>query len=301
MISYLRMTSAVVVFGSALAGSSFGVADESLKGITCRSVHLGYPAAEGTAFYNELTVEKSSVGTYFMACGFDGGYFGIQELGNGKKVVLFSVWDPGQQNDPQQVKEEQRVKMLHKDEAVRVGRFGNEGTGGQSFFDYDWQAGETCRFCVTARLEGRRTEYAAYFFVADAKSWKHLVTFSTLNDEKLLRGCYSFIEDFKRDRVSATKVRRAQFGNGWLRTKEGPWVALTRARFTGDSNPVTNIDAGPAAGRFFLATGGETENSGAKLNSFVNLPPPGIELPPAVLTPESAAPQVPNAKPDSKP
>ncbi len=181
---------------------------------------------------------------------------------------------------------------------MRVGRFGNEGTGGQSFFDYEWQTGETCRFCVTARLEGRRTEYAAYFFVAGTKSWKHLVTFSTLNNEKLLRGCYSFIEDFQRDRVSATNVRRAQFGNGWVRTKEGAWVALTRARFTGDSNPVTNINAG--AGRFFLATGGETENSGAKLNAVIDISPPGIELPGAVLTPDSASPSIPPAKSDSQ-
>src|SRR4051794_23707500 len=40
-------------------------ADETLKGIACRSVHLGYPAPEGVAFYNEMTVEKSADGTYF--------------------------------------------------------------------------------------------------------------------------------------------------------------------------------------------------------------------------------------------
>jgi len=39
--------------------------------------------------------------------------------------------------------EEKRVKMLHKDDAVRVGRFGNEGTGSQCFLDPDWKGGET--------------------------------------------------------------------------------------------------------------------------------------------------------------
>src|SRR5689334_12511667 len=110
-------------------------ADEKLKGIACRSVHLGYPAPEGIAFYIEMTVEKSADGTYFMAAGWSKGYFGIQELANGKKVVLFSVWDPTAGNDPKTVDESKRVKMLHKDEAVRVKRFGGEGTGGQSFFD----------------------------------------------------------------------------------------------------------------------------------------------------------------------
>src|SRR5260370_952389 len=109
-------------------------ADERLKGIACRSVHLGYPAAEGVAFYNEMTVEKSAVGTYFMACGWDKGYFGIQELGNGKKVLIFSVWDAGG-DDPKAVAEDKRVKLLYKDEKVRTGRFGGEGTGGQSFLD----------------------------------------------------------------------------------------------------------------------------------------------------------------------
>ena len=56
-----------------------------------RSVHLGYVAADAAVFYNEMTVEKSVPGSYFMACGFSRGYFGIQELGNVKKVVIFSV------------------------------------------------------------------------------------------------------------------------------------------------------------------------------------------------------------------
>ena len=75
-------------------------ADEKLKGIACRSVHLGYPAPEATAFYNEVTIEATAPGTYFMVCGWSKGYFGVQELGNGKKVVLFSVWDPAAGNDP---------------------------------------------------------------------------------------------------------------------------------------------------------------------------------------------------------
>ena len=65
-------------------------ADEKLQGIACRSVHLGYPAPVSVAFYNEVTIEQSAAGTYFMVCGWDKGYFGMQELGNGKKLVLFS-------------------------------------------------------------------------------------------------------------------------------------------------------------------------------------------------------------------
>ena len=124
------------------------------------------------AFYNEVAVDTSARGTYFMVCGFDVGYFGIQELGDGKKVILFSVWDAADKNDPNAVEEEKRVKVLQKDDAVRVRRFGNEGTGAQSFFDYDWKIGETYRFLVTARAEDKRTAYAAYFYVPEDKAWK---------------------------------------------------------------------------------------------------------------------------------
>ncbi|HVJ69767.1 MAG TPA: DUF5077 domain-containing protein, partial [Caulifigura sp.] len=54
-------------------------ADERLAGVACRSVHLGFSAMEPVAFYNEVTVQSSAPGTYFMVCGWSRGYFGIQE------------------------------------------------------------------------------------------------------------------------------------------------------------------------------------------------------------------------------
>ena len=66
-----------------------------------RSVHLSYRAPGGLFFYNEVVVEQSANGSYFMACGWDTGYFGIQQLdGPDEKIVLFSVWDPTAGDDP---------------------------------------------------------------------------------------------------------------------------------------------------------------------------------------------------------
>ncbi|HXD87792.1 MAG TPA: DUF3472 domain-containing protein [Urbifossiella sp.] len=263
----LRSVGAVFLIAIAAALSP---ADEKLKGIACRSVHLGYPAPEGVAFYNEVAVEKSADGTYFMVCGWSKGYFGMQELASGKKLLLFSAWDPAAGQDPKKVPEEKRVKLLHKGDGVRVGRFGNEGTGGQSFFDYNWKIGETYRFLVTAAADGPdRTAYAGYFFLPEKKAWKHLVTFSTLTKGERLRGYYSFIEDFRRNKISATKERRAMFGNGWVKTAKGEWLPLEKARFTADSNPVLNIDAGAKGQRFFLATGGEATNATTKLRDMM--------------------------------
>jgi hypothetical protein len=229
-----------------------------------RSVHLGYVAPEALLFYNELTVEKSVPGSYFMACGFNHGYFGIQELTNGKKVVLFSVWDPTKGNDANAVAQDRRVEVLYKADEVVAKRFGGEGTGGQSFFNYDWKVGQVCRFLVKADVTEKKTAYTAYFYLPESKAWKHLVTFRTSTGGDRLKGLYSFLEDFRRDGKSATESRRAAFGNGWIRTPEGRWEPLAKARFTASGatwEAKETIDAGVTEGRFYLQTGGATRTT----------------------------------------
>jgi hypothetical protein len=278
---YAAMMSLVLLVSTGIS------ADERLKGIACRSVHLGYPAPDGTVFYNTLRVEQTADGTYFAVCGWDTGYFGIQQLADGKKVILFSVWDPTSGDDPAAVPPEKRVKLLDHDPAVRVGRFGNEGTGGQAFFDFDWDVDVSYRFMVIAQPDATdRTAYSGYFYVPQERAWKRLVTFSTLTTrDDSLRGYYSFVEDFKRDRVSATQPRRATFGNGWVRSADGVWTELMTARFTADANPVTNIDAGQTGTMFFLATGGPITNATTPLGELItrtantSMPPDDLPLP----------------------
>lgn len=268
----MRLVPRILLAALALLGSwTPANGDERLEGIACRSVHLQYRAPAGFAFSNEVTVEKSAEGTYFCVCGFNHGYFGLQELRGGKKVLIFSVWDPGKQNDPNAVAQEDRVKLLYNDEDVRIGRFGNEGTGGQSFYDYDWKTGQTYRFLVTAAVREQRTEFSGWFFLPESNRWKKLVTFSTITGGKPLAGYYSFVEDFRRNRVSTTHERVAQFGNGWVCNENGKWQAIVAAKFTADKNPVVNIDAGQRGGKFVLATGGATKNDGTPLGATIGL------------------------------
>ncbi len=110
-----------------------------------RSVHLGFPAPDAALFYNEMVVAESVNGSYFMACGWNTGYFGLQQLGSPtNKVVIFSVWDPTKGDNPNAVKPEDRVELLHEGEGdgVRIRRFGGEGTGGQCMAPFAWKIGE---------------------------------------------------------------------------------------------------------------------------------------------------------------
>jgi len=229
-----------------------------------RSVHLRYAAPPGDLFYNEVTVEQSTAGSYFMACGWNTGYFGMQELGvPTNKVVIFSVWDPTQGDDANKVPVELRVEVLHEGQGTRIKRFGGEGTGGQCKWNYAWQTNETCRFMVRSTTERDKTSYAGWFYDNHAQKWRHLVTFRTRTGGKPMAGYYSFVEDFRRDVTSVGDLRRARFGNGWVRDNEGSWVELNRAKFTASHAPwesVENIDAGTAATKFFLATGGNLTN-----------------------------------------
>ena len=257
-----------------LWGSVCGIAAEDNLPRAARSVHLWYPAEPGVVYYNEVTVEKSYPGSYFCVCGFRHGYFGIQELRRDRKVVIFSVWDPGKQDNPNAVPEDRRVKVLHEGQGVRVSRFGNEGTGGKSMFDYPWKIGETYKCMVKTSVEGDRTTYAAYFYLNEEKTWKHLATFQTITGGDYLSGYYSFIEDFLRNRESARNIRRARYGNGWIKTQDGKWLPLIQARFTADRTPTMNIDGGLKDGRFFLQNGGDTQNH-TPLRSKIDCP---IEL-----------------------
>jgi hypothetical protein len=253
-----------------------------------RSVHLGYNNLVGDLFYNELVVEKSTDGSYFMACGWDTGYFGIQQLRGDKKVVIFSVWDPTVGDNPNAVKTEDRVEVLYSGPETRIKRFGGEGTGGQCMKDFNWKVGETNRFIIHAKTETndvRKTAYTAY--IQENGQWQKLATFRVQTKNEDMRGLYSFIEDFRRDKKSVHDERRAKFGNAWLREKSGDLKPITKARFTVSNatwESKENIDAGLSENWFYLATGGDIKAS-RELRSVIDLSSPPKEKPTLPMTP----------------
>jgi hypothetical protein len=268
-----------------LAACLVSVATFAAEPRAARSVHLGYPAPAATMFYNEMTIDQSTTGSYFMANGWNTGYFGLQELGNGKKVVIFSVWDPTKGDNPNNVKLEDRVECLFQADDVRIKRFGGEGTGGQCMADFEWQSGQTYRFLVAAKVEGEKTAYSGFISSAEKPEWKQLVTFRVRTGGKPLSGLYSFVEDFRRDGKSVQQVRQGHYGNAWVKDVEGKWTPLSKARFTASSSEwesKENINAGLDDAGYFLATGGETKRQNELNKSLPERKLPDELRPPVV-------------------
>lgn len=265
----MKLIRDLLLLGFLLYMPAHAISGEELAKRQCRSVHTGYKATspDSSAAYAEIEVKKSSPGTYYCALGFHMGYIGMQELSNGKKVIIFSIWEPHNGEIATNVPEPERAKLLRKGEGVRTGRFGGEGTGGQSFFDYDWKIDENIRFFVKAqKVSDKITRYTGFFYNNQKKEWQLMTEFQTLAKGKMLgSGLYSFVEDFRRNYESAKVDRIAHFKNAWARSEEGKWTELNKATFTADPTPSNHIDAGPLRDGFFLKTGGNTEMKTTKL------------------------------------
>ena len=229
-----------------------------------RSVHMWHPAPGSDWFYGEVVVEKSVPGSYFMTIGFSCGYCGVQELYDGRKVAIFSVWDPGDPFDFKIKEHETDPKLrtinTYAGDGVAVTRFGGEGTGGQSMMPFDWKYGEPCRFALSVQKDGEhRAAFTGYIWRDNA--WFRIATFSTLQTkgEASIKDVCSFVEDFRRTPESKQQVRVASYLNFFARYK-GEWHPVEKGRFTGDANPILTVDAEAVPGGFRLTTGGATEN-----------------------------------------
>jgi len=226
------------------------------------SVHLFYPVDNDTnveAFYCEMTGVEDPIWTYYMACGWHRGYFGMQVNSPTERRIIFSVWDSGNEAvDRNKVIEEDRVKLMAKGEDVYAGDFGNEGTGGHSHLKYMWKTGQKQRFIVTAKsTDATHTIYSGYYFHPDKKQWVLISSWKTPKEGGYLRRLYSFSEDFGGS--NGHVLRKALYGNQWIRTAEGRWVELTTASFSHDpTGKADRLDRfmGVESGQFFLSHGG---------------------------------------------
>jgi len=202
------------------------------------SVHLAYelPNADIEWFYNEVTVPVGNdvLGSYFMADGFNVGYFGMQVNSPTERHILFSVWSPFNTDNPQAIPDSQKIVMLKKGPNVHTGEFGNEGSGGQSYMLYNWKAGNTYKFLVRAKPVGNNhTVYTTWFFAPEVGKWQLIASFSRPQTNTYLKGLHSFLENFEPE--NGITSRRVLFNNQWIADNNGHWTEITKAHFTNDA------------------------------------------------------------------
>src|SRR5690606_21024466 len=202
------------------------------------STHLNYqlPEKDIMYYYNEVTVPEGNdlIGSYFMANGFSGGYFGMQVNSKSERRILFSVWSPFQTDDPKTIPPDHQIKLLKKGERVHTGEFGNEGAGGQSYYKFNWIAGNTYRFLLKGEpVANNYTNYTAWFYAPEVAEWKLIASFSRPQTSSWLKGFHSFLENFSPE--EGIFERKVYFGNQWVIDKEGRWYEVKRAKFSADN------------------------------------------------------------------
>lgn len=248
-----------------------------MAGKPATSCHLCYGPLDGDSVSRDWTlsctvkVEHSSDCTYFCVVGWGpGGYSGIQQIDEDRRVAIFSMWNHGKDS----------VEELDHGEGVEVSEFGGEGTGLKSMKDFAWKEGEEVTFVIEGKLTGvvpkqtcpwprpEKTTWAVSCWFEAAGERVFMASFTRTSAQKPLSpgGFYSFVEDWHRGSEECqghTNKRCAQFSRPMIGE-----TLLSRAKFTkvedGEDKYACEKATGGtncAAKSFFLSTGGEEQHN----------------------------------------
>ncbi len=204
------------------------------------STHLVYDTPVGVDdiewFYNEIEIDPGQdvIGSYFMANGFGEGYFGIQVNSETERRILFSIWSPYKTDDPSSIPDEFKINLLKKGAGVTTGKFGNEGSGGQSYKVFNWKAGTRYKFLTRIKPNGDdSTNYTAYFFDPETDRWHLIASFKRPKTSTYVTRPYSFLENFIPN--TGALSRQGGFYNQWMRDSKGQWYEIAEAKFSADA------------------------------------------------------------------
>ena len=237
---YFPEIKAILIGGEATTGKVYFAKDEFYWARRGPSVHLNFEVPEDAGniiyFYNEITVPENNdvLGSYFMADGFGQGYFGMQVNSPTERHILFSVWSPFETNNPGEIPDEYKIQLLKKGEGVHTGEFGDEGSGGQSYFVFPWKPEVTYQFLLKGVPAGNgETDFTAWFFAPEINHWKLIASFRRPKTDTYLTHLYSFLENFMTETGNISRM--AQYSNQWVYSTSGKWTELTRIKFTADA------------------------------------------------------------------
>jgi hypothetical protein len=274
----------LLVGGEVCRQKIYWVKDDFYWGRRGPSVHLNYEIPQNSGnikwFYNEVSIPKGEdvLGSYFMANGFNEGYFGIQVNSDTERRVLFSVWSPYTTDDPGSIPDDYKIKLLKKGSGVHSGEFGNEGSGGQSYLVYNWKPGVNYRFLLKVEPVGdNSTDYTAYFFDPQKSQWELIASFRRPYTNTYLKSPYSFLENFMTE--TGQFARKGNYTNQWVCNTNGVWFEMVRARFTADATARKesrmDYSGGIENGVFYLKNCGFFSET-TPLDIYFNRPATGI-------------------------
>jgi len=264
--NYFADVSDIIFRGEAATSENIFTTDKDFYYWTRRgpSCHLGYilPTTEEVEyFYNEILVPdgEDKIGSYFMTNGFNQGYFGIQVNSATERRILFSVWSSFSTDNPNEIPQDEKVLLNRKSADVTSNDFGGEGSGGQSYLKYNWEAGKTYKFLLHGKPDGTgKTDFTAWFQPPNQSTWALIASWKRPKTDTYLKGLYSFLESFNPN--TGYLNRKAHYKNQWVRTKSGNWIPINQANFNVDEtyNKKHRIDAkgGVVGNSFFLENGG---------------------------------------------
>lgn len=241
-----------------------------------------------------LPQESDIIGTYAMALGVLNGYMGIQmngyaNDGSPRHDVLFSMWDDGSTDEDPNLPEYMRAGAVDWDPLTTTNRFGNEGTGVQTYRKGPyWTPGKYVQFITNCRPEttsyttevnGKPTVHtqhnmlvSAWFNALDGKGWQYMATVRKRNSTTYFDAWYSFLENYNASTGQANRI--AYYRNGYMRARSnGKWYNRNSVGFghtDGGDNTGARTDYGqgttdnPADRTFFMQTGGYTSTNKTK-------------------------------------
>ena len=149
--------------------------------------HLIWIAGDGgkkptpaTCLYGEIEVLATGPTIYYCGCNWwpgnpAGGYTGIQDAGEGRKLTIFSIWDTSPTLHPETVQADPRT--VHN-------RFGGEGEGQHTHLDYNWPMKKLFRYYVTKEQDAAKanTLTRMYFYDEGLNKWVLEATISSPNN-----------------------------------------------------------------------------------------------------------------------
>ena len=199
------------------------------------------------------------------------------------------MWDDGSTDEDPNLPEYMRAGAVDWDPLTTTNRFGNEGTGVQTYRKGPyWTPGKYVQFITNCRPEttsyttevnGKPTVHtqhnmlvSAWFNALDGKGWQYMATVRKRNSTTYFDAWYSFLENYNASTGQANRI--AYYRNGYMRARSnGKWYNRNSVGFghtDGGDKTGARTDYGqgttdnPADRTFFMQTGGYTSTQKTK-------------------------------------